>query len=153
MPDWWDDATWLAMRSADNCAMCADSSLDENEFSILVASLPTSHVRLVRNQTHPAYCVVILREHATDLQDLEPHVLVGFWADVARAARAVDAVVHPVKIDFLVMGHRMPHVHAHLFPHYASDDPLRNVDISEIGPQPSETSTRATLAALRAVLA
>lgn len=36
-----------------------------------------------------------------------------------------------MKIDYLVMGHRMPHLHCHLLPQHADDDPLRNPDISD----------------------
>jgi diadenosine tetraphosphate (Ap4A) HIT family hydrolase len=35
------------------------------------------------------------------------------------------------KIDYLVMGHRMPHLHCHLLPQHATDDPLRNVNIAD----------------------
>lgn len=55
----------------------------------------------------------------------------GFGADAQRAARVIDAVFRPKKIDYLVMGHRMPHVHCHLLPQHSADDPLRNVNIAD----------------------
>lgn len=111
--------------------MCADAHLDENPHSILVATTTTTHVRLSHNQAHPGYALVVLREHVTDLADLDPARLSAFWADVQRAGRAIDAVFAPKKIDYLVMGHRMPHLHCHLLPQHTGDDPLRNVDISD----------------------
>ncbi|WP_429457639.1 HIT family protein [Microbacterium sp. ZKA21] len=96
-----------------------------------MASTDTSHLRLARNQAHPGYCLVILREHRTDLADLAPDQLASFWRDVQRAGRAVGAVLEPRKIDYLVMGHRMPHLHCHLLPQHAGDDPTRNVDIAD----------------------
>jgi diadenosine tetraphosphate (Ap4A) HIT family hydrolase len=119
------------MRSGAECGMCADASLETNEFSDLVAELDHSHLRLARNQTHPGYCLVIFKRHASELFELTPAELGGFWADVAAAARAVAAVFEPVKFDYLVMGHRMPHLHCHVYPQYAGNDPFRNVDISE----------------------
>lgn len=105
--------------------------MDENAHSVLVVSTATTHVRLSRNQAHPGYCLVILGEHVTDLGDLGPESLGAFWLDVQRAERMIARVYAPRKIDYLVMGHRMPHVHCHLFPQHSTDDPKRNVDISD----------------------
>ncbi|WP_223626992.1 HIT family protein [Microbacterium sp. EST19A] len=91
----------------------------------------TTHTRLVRNQAHPGYSVVILREHATDMGELDSEQLSRFWSDVQRAGGAITTVFAPRKIDYLVMGHRMPHLHCHLLPQHPNDDPLRNVDISD----------------------
>lgn len=111
--------------------MCADAHLPENEHSILVASTEVTHFRLVRNQAHAGYAVVILREHLTDLGQLDADQLSAFWRDVQRAGRAVGAAFNPRKIDYLVMGHRAPHLHCHVFPQHLADDPRRNVDISD----------------------
>lgn len=53
------------------------------------------------------------------------------WSDVQRAVRAIAHVFRPKKIDYFVMGHRMPHLHCHLFPQHAADDPKRNPNISD----------------------
>jgi len=128
---WWSDDEWAALIDPATCGMCADAHLDENDHSILVVSTETAHVRLSRNQAHPGYCLVILAEHVTDLSELGPASLSAFWSDVQRAGRAVGHVYGPRKIDYLVMGHRMPHLHCHVFPQHESDDPKRNVDISD----------------------
>lgn len=111
--------------------MCADAHLEENEHSVLIASTEMTHVRLARNQAHAGYSVVVLREHVTDLALLSPEQLSAFWTDVQRVGRAIDATFAPRKIDYLVMGHRMPHLHCHVLPQHAADDPTRNVDISD----------------------
>lgn len=128
---WWSEAEWDALTDPVTCGMCADAHLGENEHSNLVISTSTTHVRLARNQAHPGYCLVILKEHVTDLGDLDPATLSEFWLDVQRAGRAIAKVYEPCKIDYLVMGHRMPHLHCHVFPQHSTDDPTRNVDISE----------------------
>ena len=128
---WWTDAEWAERVDPELCGMCADAQLPENEHSILVASAEATHVRLVRNQAHPGYTVVILREHVTDLGQLDVAQLSAFWRDVQRAGRAVDKAFDPRKINYLVMGHRAPHLHCHVFPQHLMDDPLRNVDISD----------------------
>jgi diadenosine tetraphosphate (Ap4A) HIT family hydrolase len=128
---WWTDDQWSELIDPANCGMCADAHMDENEHSILVGSTETTHLRLVRNQAHPGYSVVILREHVTDLAQLDVSELSAFWRDVQRAGRAVGVAFAPRKVDYLVMGHRAPHLHCHVFPQHRKDDPLRNVDIAD----------------------
>ncbi|MFJ4998912.1 HIT family protein [Microbacterium sp. NPDC088619] len=128
---WWSDHEWAELADPELCGMCADAHLPENEHSILVASTEATHIRLVRNQAHPGYTVVILREHVTDLGLLDAGQLSAFWRDVQRAGRAVGKAFDPRKINYLVMGHRAPHLHCHVFPQHLEDDPLRNVDISD----------------------
>ncbi len=131
---WWSDDEWARLHAPDTCGMCADAHVKENEHSVLIASTATTHVRLARNQAHAGYCVVVLRNHVTDLVLLSPEHLSAFWADVQRAGRAIEATFSPKKVDYLVMGHRMPHLHCHVLPQHATDDPTRNVDISD-GPR------------------
>jgi diadenosine tetraphosphate (Ap4A) HIT family hydrolase len=149
---WWSETEWEALTSAEQCGMCADAHLVANEHSTLIATTATSHVRLARNQHHAGYCLVILREHVTDMADLPPDQLARFWSDVQQAAKAIGQVFQPKKVDYLVMGHRMPHLHCHLLPQHATDDPLRNVNIAD-GPTylPSD-SFDASVDALRQAL-
>ena len=142
---WWSDTEWTSLASPESCGLCADAHLDENDHSLLIASTSTSHIRLARNQAHPGYCLVILRNHVTDLADLAPRDLAAFWTDVQRAGRAVAEVYAPRKIDLLVMGHRAPQLHCHVFPQHETDDPLRNVDISD-GPALLTTSAARAVA-------
>ena len=128
---WWSEDEWAALVDPAACGMCADAHLEENDHSILVVSTGTTHVRFSRNQAHPGYCLVILAEHVTEMSELESASLGAFWSDVQRAGRAVGDVYGPRKIDYLVMGHRMPHLHCHVFPQHENDDPKRNVDISD----------------------
>ena len=128
---WWSDDEWMKLADPAGCGMCADAGLEENEHSLLVAETEASWVRLSRNQAHPGYCVVILREHVTNMADLEEGQLGRFWRDVQHTGRLIEEVFSPRKIDYLVMGHQMPHLHCHLLPQHASDDPRRNVNIAD----------------------
>lgn len=129
--------------------MCADSGTAENAHSLLVAETKTSRVRLSRNQEHRGYCIVILRDHRTDLSQLGADELAAFWLDVQRAGIAVGQAFEPRKIDYLVMGHRMPHLHCHVFPQHAHDGPKRNVDISDGPTTPPITELRNDVKRLR----
>lgn len=77
------------LASSDGCDMCADASLPVNVHSSLVAATDVSFVRLSHNQAHSGYSLVILRDHVTDMTDLSPEQLTGFWRDVQRAGRAI----------------------------------------------------------------
>ncbi|MGW8484160.1 HIT family protein [Microbacterium sp. NPDC055903] len=146
---WWSDEEWAAMSDAAECGMCADAHLVKNAHSLLVTSTPATYVRLSRNQAHPGYALVILRDHATDLADLTSAALNAFWADVQRTGRSIASVFAPRKIDYLIMGHRMPHLHCHLLPQHAGDDPIRNVDISDGPTIPPEAALVNTVSRLR----
>jgi diadenosine tetraphosphate (Ap4A) HIT family hydrolase len=146
---WWSDDEWSALTAAEQCGMCADAHLPTNGYSALIATTGTSHVRLARNQHHAGYSLVILREHVVDMSELPPDQLAGFWADVQRAARVIGEVFQAKKIDYLVMGHRMPLLHCHLLPQHATDDPLRNVDIADGPTYLSPDAFGAAVAALQ----
>lgn len=148
-PMWWTDEQWSELIDPARCGMCADAHLEENEHSILVGSTEATYFRLVRNQAHAGYSVVILREHVTDLDRLDALQLNAFWHDVQRAGKAVGAAFTPRKIDYLVMGHRAPHLHCHVFPQHRDDDPLRNVDIAEGPVYLSASELDGSVAALR----
>lgn len=75
--------------------------------------------------------MVIFREHVTDLAQHDASEISAFWSDVQRSGPAVGVAFAPRKIDYLVMGHRAPHLHCHVLPQHREDDPLRNVDISD----------------------
>lgn len=128
---WWSEGEWAEVSAKNTCGMCADAHLPTNEHSVLVRQTPNSFLRLARNQAHAGYSLVILREHVTDITNLTSAQLGDFWTDVRRAGRAIQQTFEPKKIDYLVMGHRMPHLHCHLLPQHAHDDPRRNPDISD----------------------
>ena len=81
---------------------------------------------------------------------MDPVSLAGFWSDVAVVGRAVSEVFDPVKIDNLVMGHRCPHVHCHVYPQYATDDPSGLVDISAGQVRLGDAERRRRVAEIRA---
>jgi diadenosine tetraphosphate (Ap4A) HIT family hydrolase len=109
--------------------MCADIHLPTNEFSDLIAELPGSYARLNRNQTHAGYTVLFAKRHAVELHDLTADELRLFWSDVAAVGRTLTSLFAPAKLDNLVMGHLCPHVHCHVYPQYAHDNPHALIDI------------------------
>lgn len=127
---WWTENEWRDMLRGHDCPMCADMRLASNDHSDLIAPLTASVARLHRNQTKRGYVVVILNQHVCEFHDLDAKTRAEFWNDVSAVGRAVTTAFAPVKLDYLVMGHRCPHLHCHVYPQYPDDDPFAEVDIS-----------------------
>ncbi|MEP7019339.1 MAG: HIT family protein [Pseudonocardiales bacterium] len=146
---WWPAATWAKMRSGEGCQMCASAHMPTNDDSDLVLELRASYARLHRNQTRPGYTVVILKRHANELYELPPPALRAFWADVAWVGAAVADLFAPVKLDNLVLGHQVPHLHCHVLPQYETDDPLAPIDVNAGTVRLSPTNQAERVAMLR----
>jgi diadenosine tetraphosphate (Ap4A) HIT family hydrolase len=132
--------------------MCADAHLDDNPFSLKIADLRSSIARLVRNQYMPGWCVVVLRRHACELFELSADELADFWSDVAALAQAIQAVYQPVKINYAVYGNLCPHVHCHVVPRFAGEDPRKPIDMAEHEVLLSEPDYAQRIQALRRAL-
>ena len=78
----------------------------------------------------------------------------AYGADVLRAARALQAVFAPVKLNYDVLGNSVPHLHTHLVPRYADDPrPGWPVPFPETDPPPiPDARLREQAAALRAAI-
>jgi diadenosine tetraphosphate (Ap4A) HIT family hydrolase len=154
MAGWIERDRWLSMKSGEGCPICADAHLDVNEFSFKVAELEQSWFRFNRNQSAAGWCIAILKRHANELWELADDELAGFWRDVARAAKAVEQVYQPAKMNYAVYGNLCPHVHCHLIPQPYTADPRRGLDaMSAPEVHLSEEQYAATVEALRRALA
>lgn len=153
MSTWMLPDAWAALKRGDGCVLCEDASWDINVFGSKIADLNWSWFRLANNQFLPGWTVVTLRRHATELYQLAPDELAGYWADVPRAAKTLDRVFRPAKINYLVMGNICPHIHCHLVPRFYTDDPgwAINMNQEQILLPPDEYASR--LEALRLALA
>jgi diadenosine tetraphosphate (Ap4A) HIT family hydrolase len=68
----------------------------------------------------PGYACVVSKIHVA-----EPFQLVdadtAFWKDAMIAARALDHLLCPVKMNYEIHGNTIPHLHLHLFPRFIGD--------------------------------
>jgi diadenosine tetraphosphate (Ap4A) HIT family hydrolase len=153
MAGWQQRDRWLAMKSSEACPICADIHLDVNEFSFKVAELERSWLRFNRNESAAGWCIVFLKRHANELWELDADELAGFWRDVARAAKVVNRVYQPAKMNYAVYGNLCPHVHCHLIPQPYTADPTRALDaMSAPEVRLTDEEYAATVAALRRAL-
>lgn len=100
-----------------NCAYCMRGELLD-AFGIFICELNVSSLILFKEQSHPGRCVVAYKDHVSELVDLTEEERNAFFADVARAARAIHTVFHPDKVNYGAYGDTGCHLHFHLVPKY-----------------------------------
>lgn len=100
-----------------NCAYCTRGELLD-AFGIFICELNVSSLILFKEQSHPGRCVVAYKDHVSELVDLTEEERNAFFADVARAARAIHAVFQPDKVNYGAYGDTGCHLHFHLVPKY-----------------------------------
>lgn len=91
--------------------------------SDIVWNFPHSIAVLGPWQFYTGYCLLITRDHATELSRLGSarHV---HLAEMATLAEAIENCFQPHKLNYELLGNIVPHLHWHIFPRYA-DDPER----------------------------
>jgi len=128
---WKDPEKWTKMKSGEDCRMCRDISLEENELSYLVTEMETSYVRLPKNQHYHGWVIVFLKRHASELYELKDKERDEYMKEVSRVAEAVNDVFGAVKMHYLSFGSLCPHLHFHVIPRQIEDDPHHAIKMDE----------------------
>ena len=107
----------------DGCAMCADGRPDESAFGIRVYRSDTADAYLQKADVgQRGYCLVIWRgRHVADVTQLSDSETGRYWEDVMRVARAVELHYTPAKLNLMMLGNEVPHLHTHVVPRYVDD--------------------------------
>ena len=100
-----------------NCGYCMRGELLE-KFGIFICDLTVSSLVLFKEQSKPGRCIVAYRDHVSELVDISDEERTAFFADVARAAKAIHAAFHPDKVNYGAYGDTGCHLHFHLVPKY-----------------------------------
>src|ERR1700761_4399876 len=81
----------------------------------LVWEFPHSFAVLGPWQFFTGYCLLVSREHATELSQLGPHRAV-YLHEMSQLAEAIESCFRPHKLNYELLGNQVPHLHWHLFP-------------------------------------
>lgn len=100
-----------------NCGYCMRGELLD-AFGIYICELSVSTLILFKEQSHPGRCIVAYKDHVSELVDISESDRNAFFADVARAAKAIHAAFHPDKVNYGAYGDTGCHLHFHLVPKY-----------------------------------
>jgi diadenosine tetraphosphate (Ap4A) HIT family hydrolase len=71
-------------------------------------------------QFFTGYCLLVSRDHATELSQLGPN-RAAFLDEMALLAEAIETCFRPHKLNYELLGNQVPHLHWHLFPRYRDD--------------------------------
>ncbi len=100
-----------------NCGYCSGGkALDA--FGIKICDLDSSVIVLFKEQSHPGRIIVAYKDHVRDLTALSDEQRNAFFADLNKAARAVEKLYSPDKINIGAYGDTSGHLHFHLVPKY-----------------------------------
>lgn len=103
------------------CGYCMRGELLDT-FGIYICDLSVSTLILFKEQSHPGRCIVAYKDHVSEIVDISHEERDAFFADVARAARAIHAAFHPDKVNYGAYGDTGCHLHFHLVPKYQDQD-------------------------------
>lgn len=100
-----------------DCPLCADPS----KGMTLIADGEITRAYLQPSASFRGYCILVLKRHAVELDDLSPEERTALIEDIARVARAIRSVCSPAKLNYEILGNVVPHIHVHVIPRYTSD--------------------------------
>lgn len=129
--EWMPRGQWDALVRGEGCPLCAEVASTErmNEYGYTIGDLNLSRLRLATNQFVAGYCVLISKQHVREPYELGHRECALFFEDMMRAARALERVFSPTKMNFEILGNAVPHLHCHLLPRYYGDPaPNRPID-------------------------
>lgn len=95
--------------------------LTEDGNPFLIHEFPHSVFVIGDHQFFRGYCLLLFKEHARELHELETNVQSALFVELMIAGRAVADTFKPWKMNYSCYGNVVPHIHWHLFPRYESD--------------------------------
>jgi diadenosine tetraphosphate (Ap4A) HIT family hydrolase len=148
----WKPSNWDALISGERCPLCdlIQTGQQEDEHGISVADLRISRLSLAKNQCVPGYCVLLCRKHVIEPYELTTDERMQFFDDLAVAGKALQVAFQADKMNYNILGNRVPHLHVHIIPRYFTDSaPHRPIDPT---PQGQEVYLSAAAYAERIIL-
>ena len=100
------------------CQACAGEWPHKDHW---IADFGLTQAYLHDDQFFPGWTVLVLKRHATELFDLTQDERGRLMEDVTEVALARDMVFDPVKINYELLGNKLPHIHWHVIPRLAGD--------------------------------
>ena len=98
-----------------NCAYCMQGELVA-KFAYPVCKMDTGFLYVFKEQSHPGRLILAHDKHISEMIELTDEERNAFFADVAKASRAIHKVFHPEKVNYGAYGDTGCHMH--LVPKY-----------------------------------
>ena len=103
-----------------NCAYCVEGDLLA-AFGYPCTELDHSKVYIFKEQSHKGRVIVASNKHVSELTDLTDEEINGFFADLAKVAKAQHLAFQPEKVNYGAYGDSGHHLHFHLVPKYKDE--------------------------------
>ena len=118
-PENWDD-----LVRGIGCEMCDSARPDSDVYGVRIRATKNTDSVLQRANIQPGYTLVIWRgRHVTEPTELTDDEASSYWLDVLTTARGLMQYYKPLKMNYETLGNSLPHLHTHLIPRYAENDP------------------------------
>ncbi|MBO0730391.1 MAG: HIT domain-containing protein [Acidimicrobiaceae bacterium] len=115
-------ADWDDRRAGKDCAMCAQGRPEETPHGVRILAAEWCDAYLQREAALPGYAIVIWRgRHVAEPTELSADEAAGYWSEVLRVGRALEAHYRPAKVNYQMLGNSLPHLHAHIVLRYLDD--------------------------------
>ena len=115
---------WDRLIRGIGCEMCESGRPDSDAYGIRIRATANTDAILQRADMQRGYTLVIWRgRHVTEPTELTDDEACSYWLDVLTVARALMQYYQPIKMNYETLGNSLPHLHTHLVPRYASNDP------------------------------
>ena len=139
--------------SGSACRLCAEGRLDEIDGRIRFFSSRWSDAYLHLRGVQRGYAAVIWRgRHVVEPTALTREEAMEFWFDLLQVGRAMQIVYRPLKMNYQLLGNRIPHLHWLVAPRFVEDvapgDPLPGAGYQDF----PEDEVRREVALLRQAL-
>lgn len=153
---WGED--WAARVAGRDCPFCAAGRPERDRWGVRFAAGRYTDAYLQRADVQRGYTVVVWRgRHVAEPTELPDAEAAGYWLEVLRVARTLQAHYQPLKLNYETLGNAVPHLHTHVIPRYAQDPaPGRPFPFPAQDETPStvpEAELERDVQALRAILA
>lgn len=118
-----------------------------------VSVLNVSNVGMYNDARHPGRLIVTLRRHCEHFDQLRPNTMGMFMYDVQKCAGILRRIEGVERVNIAILGNKVPHVHAHIIPRYATEPNLGRSPWEDAAPltELSEERTDAMVALLKSM--
>ena len=99
------------------CLYCEKNEKMQS-FTYPVCELSTADLYLNREQSYPGRCILVLRRHAEEFDELTAEERAALQDDLSRVTAALRKIYRPGKVNFGVFGDTVRHFHIHIVPKY-----------------------------------
>lgn len=106
------------MEESSDCPIC-DHLLSSPP--LVIKEFPLSTLILNDDQTLEGYCVLESKRHITEVYELGAEDQQTLMAELAQCAKALKRAFHADKINYALLGNKVPHMHWHLIPRMMTD--------------------------------